>query len=129
MTTATNGTHGPTGHQTDSDLDALYAWHMPTPAVQPLPEAALSLTLKGTVQGIEAMLTIRGQSPAEFQRNLASVKGLLDQPQPSTPQAASQGEGKDWCSTHQVSMKWNAGKDGRQGWFSHKTPEGWCHGK
>jgi hypothetical protein len=86
--------------------------------------------LKGAVDGHEALLTIRGQSPEEFQRNLASVKGLLDQPQP-TPQAASQGEreAKEWCRAHQTPLYLNHGKDGRT-WYSHKLPEGgFCKGK
>src|SRR5262245_29515226 len=82
----TNGTTpaqpGPTGHATDEAIDSLYSWWpgLQTPA-QPLPEAAFSLTLKGTLDGVETLLTVRGQTPEEFKANLASVRGLLDAPQ------------------------------------------------
>jgi hypothetical protein len=44
----------------------------------PLPEAAFSLCLKGRLAGQDAQLTIRGASYAEFARNVASVRALLD---------------------------------------------------
>ena len=81
---ATNGVS-----EYDADLDLLYSWMPPTPAPAVLPEAALSLTLKGAVGDSEAMLTVRGATPAEFQRNLAAVRGLLDAPASTAPQAAS----------------------------------------
>jgi hypothetical protein len=125
---STNGsTNGASAYE--ADLDQLYSWMPPqAPAPAPLPEAALSLTLKGSVGGIEAMLTIRGQSPEEFKRNLAAVRGLLDavpvkvqEPQ----QAVSQGEG--FCQKHHCAMQENV-KEGRR-WFSHRTAEGWCKGR
>jgi hypothetical protein len=121
---STNGTNG---HSADEQIDSLYAfWPGTTPAPQACPEAALSLTLKGSVGGIEAMLTIRGQSPEEFKRHLESVRGLLDQPQPA-PQASSQGTA--WCAVHDTAMRLNRGKDGRT-WYSHKLPEGgFCKGR
>jgi hypothetical protein len=114
-----NGVH----HATDEAIDSLYAW-MPlqAPAPAPLPEAALSLTLKGTLGGIEAMLTIRGQSPEEFKRHLESVKGLLDQPRPAPQSGPTPGQGQDWCAIHQVAMKQTT-KNG-QSWYSHKTADG-----
>jgi hypothetical protein len=30
---------------------------------------------------------------------------------------------------HQGQMTWNEGKDGRKGWFSHRTDQGWCKGR
>jgi hypothetical protein len=112
----------------------------PTPA--PLPEAAFSMTLKGTMGGVDAMITVRGMTADEFRRNLAAVKGLLDVPQ-SPAQASSTGQLSPHqynalamhrpvtgvCKVHQVTMQWNEGKDGRKGWYSHRTPEGhWCKG-
>ena len=41
-------------------------------------EPAFSLTLKGTLAGVDAMLTIRASSASEFQRNLLVIRGLLD---------------------------------------------------
>jgi hypothetical protein len=26
-------------------------------------------------------------------------------------------------------MRWNEGKDGKRGWHSHKTADGWCKGQ
>lgn len=68
-----------------------------------LPEAALSLTLKGTMGGIEAMLTVRGQTVEEFTRNLQGVRGLLDMPTPreSAPSASA----ADWvCKYHNKAL-------------------------
>jgi hypothetical protein len=123
MAPSTNG-HNGVHHEADEMIDNLYAWVAPMTPSQTCPEAALSLTLKGTVQGIEALLTIRGQSPEEFKRNLEAVRGLLDAPQPA-PQAASQGQ--DLCPIHHVPMQTNH-KDGRT-WKSHKTADGWCKGR
>jgi hypothetical protein len=118
----------------------------PPPAgAAPLPEAAFSLTLKGTLGGVEALLTARGAMADEFKRNLEAITGLLDAPTPA-PQAASQGQGSlspqqhnaaamhkqvtDFCPVHNVAMRWNTGKDGRKGWYSHRTADGqWCKGR
>lgn len=113
---------------------------------EPLPEAAFSLTLKGTIGGIEAMLTVRGQTAAAFQANVAAVRGLLDAPQvpAAAPRAplpqtygASQAEKalgpvpaetpEGWCAVHKVQMLKQANQRGS--WWSHKTLDGWCKGK
>jgi hypothetical protein len=106
----------------------------PAPAVGPLPEASFSVTLRGTMGGQDAMLTVRGQTVAEFQHNLQAVRGLLDAPQAPAPPPPTapplHTTVVDWCNVHQVAMKWNAGKEGRKGWYSHRTAEGaWCKGK
>lgn len=100
---------------------------------EPLPEAAFSLTLKGTIGGIEAMLTVRGQSAAAFRANVAAVSGLLDappqpvaQPQPQ-PVAAPGATPEGWCAMHSVQM--GKQSNARGSWFSHKTVDGWCKGK
>jgi hypothetical protein len=71
------------GHSTafDAEVDVLYAWMPPAPPHTACPEAVFSLTMKGCVDGHETLLTVRGQSPAQFKANLAAVRGLLDQPQ------------------------------------------------
>jgi hypothetical protein len=116
-------------------------------APAPLPEAAFSLTLKGTLDGQEALLTARGQTAAEFRANLAAIRGLLDaRPQPQTPaQASSPAQPLSpqqhnaaamhrpvtgFCQIHNVEMKWNEGRDGRKGWHSHRADDGsWCKGR
>src|SRR5262245_59272664 len=132
----TNGsTNGLTASLTDEAIDSLYAWMPPQTTLAPCPEAVFSLTLKGALDGIEALFTVRGQTAAEFKANLAAVRGLLDQPQPAAspapqggPQAASQG--KSFCGIHQVAMQWNDGKNGRKGWYSHRLGDGtWCKGR
>ena len=99
------------------------------PAADPaLPEMPLSLTLKGTLGGVDALLTVRGRDAAEFQANLAAVRGLLDAPASPPASQGPTGQGEGWCHPHSVQMRWNEGKQGKQGWWSHKTAQGWCKG-
>jgi hypothetical protein len=111
---------------------------VPTPAPKPTlacPEAAFSLTLKGTWDGQEAMLTVRGQTAAEFTANLQVVRGLFDQPaapQPAparpAPAAAPQPETSLMCPVHNVLMTRQSNTRGS--WLSHPKPDGgWCKGK
>jgi hypothetical protein len=109
-------------------------------AVLPCPEAAFSLTLKGLLDGQEAMLTVRGQTPEEFTANLQVVRGLFDRPTarqaespaapqaPATPAAAPQPDASLICPVHQVLMTRQS--NARGSWLSHAKPEGgWCKGK
>ena len=125
-TITTNGTT-PGASSMDEDIDLLYTWWPPQPPPTPCPEAVFSLTLKGTLDGVEALLTARGQTAEEFKRNLAAIRGLLDPVAPAAPPAASQPQGKDWCQVHQVAMQLNQ-KEGRS-WYSHRTDQGWCKGR
>ena len=127
----------------DAEVDSLYSWwapDAPTPLPEPeppappaCPEALFSLTLKGKLDGIETLLTVRGQTPEEFQRNLATVRGLLDAPaQPPVSQRqweAGPGQESGWCAIHQCEMTLNT-KEGRQ-WWSHfdQAAGRWCKGK
>jgi hypothetical protein len=127
----TNGLHV----EADEQIDTLYAWWpgAQPQAPAPCPEATFSATLKGTIDGHETLLTVRGQSAAEFQRNLAAIRGLLDAPAPGergsqpAPRQGSQDGG--WCAIHNTAMKLNE-KDGRQ-WYSHYVDEErrWCKGR
>ena len=98
-----------------------------------MPEAAFSMTLRGTLDGVETLLTVRGMTPAEFKANLEAIKGLLDavQPQPPRASAPTQGQSeapiKDWCSTHQVRMKRHENATGV--WYSHYIDGAHCKGK
>jgi hypothetical protein len=117
----TNGVHS----AADESIDSLYSWWpAPPPAPQALPEAAFSLTLKGLLDGHEALLTVRGATAAEFTENLKTIRGLLDAPKaPVQPTE----QGKDWCVKHGVQMTLNT-KEGCS-WWSHRLPEGWCKGR
>jgi predicted nucleic acid-binding Zn finger protein len=109
----------------------------PTPAAVPCPEALFSLTLKGHIDGHEALLTARGQTAAEFRANLAAIRGLLDaKPQVPAPQLSPQQFNAlamhrpvaGVCPIHQVPMRENE-KNGQR-WFSHRLPEGgFCKGR
>jgi hypothetical protein len=106
------------------------AWAAP----EPLPEAAFSLTIHGTIGGHTAMLTIRGQSPDTFRANVAAVRGLLDTPapdaqpaSPGTPPAAPAETPEGWCALHGVQMKHQSNQRGS--WWSHKVGDTWCRGK
>jgi hypothetical protein len=92
----------PTSEATTSPREASNA--ISTPA---LPEAAFSITLKGTMAGREVLLTARGQTWEEFAANVARLQGLLDgvshpDTTPATPPAAA--SEAPTCSTHGVRM-------------------------
>jgi hypothetical protein len=96
----------------------------PVPAS--LPEARSSANVRLHVCGHDVQVTLRDHDEAQL---LARLRVLLEQYPTPQPPAGPQGQGKDWCSLHKLQMRWNEGKEGRQGWYSHKTPEGWCKGK
>ena len=94
---------------------------------QPLYEAPCSLNAHLVIDGVPVQLTLRGHEELAVLARLKAVLAQYPQPQPA-PQAASQGEG--YCAKHGVPMKWNDGKEGRKGWYSHKSPDGqWCKGR
>jgi|SoiMethySBSTD1v2_1073268.scaffolds.fasta_scaffold2666687_1 hypothetical protein len=125
-TFATNGVHGPTGQEADRELDTLYAfWPGMQPAPAPCPEALFSCTVRGTLDGHETLLTVRGQTPEEFKRNLSEVRGLLDPPVQAPQVPAVQGPG--WCALHAVQMQQHTNAKGS--WFSHYIDGRHCKGK
>jgi hypothetical protein len=127
MSTAITTNGHQNGHASDEQIDTLYAfWPGIQPAPAPCPEAAFSLTLKGKLDGIETLLTVRGMTAEAFHRNLQQVRGLLDAPAPS-PAVQPASPGQEWCSTHQCAMHRNE-KQGRV-WYSHRTADGFCKGK
>jgi hypothetical protein len=99
------------------------------------PEAAFSITLKGTMGGQDALLTARGATWEEFAANVQRLQGLLDAPAaprqpPSTPvsQPAAQPQAEQrTCPVHGVALQHNT-KEGRS-WWSHRHGDGWCKGK
>jgi hypothetical protein len=124
MTSSIAATNGAAGHATDESIDQLYAWFPPqVPAPAPLPEAAFSLTVKGRLDGTEAMLTVRGATAAEFKANLQAVRGLLEPLAPQAPPTADTPQ----CPTHGAMKRSTKGK----GWYCpHKLKDGtWCKEK
>jgi hypothetical protein len=85
--------------------------------------AIMSTTL--TIEGRQVEVKL---CDTDDSRLLARLRTLLQQF--PVPEAAPVVPGEGWCHPHGVQMKWNAGKEGKAGWYSHKSPEGtWCKGK
>ena len=94
-----------------------------------LPEAPASATVRLTIAGHpDVLFTLRDSDETKL---LVRLQTLLEQfPVPAPVPSQSQERGKDWCTVHQVPMKWNEGKNGRKGWHSHRLADGtWCKGK
>ena len=89
-----------------------------------LPEAPVSITLKASVYGFETLVTLRGTDFASVQAQVEHAAQWLKAQAP-TPSQGQEG----WCRLHSVQMKWNAGKNGGKGWYSHRTDQSWCKGK
>jgi hypothetical protein len=103
--------------ETSSTLDAPHG----------LPEAPASVNCHITVAGRQVQLTLRDSDEARLLQRLQTVLERFPVAQASS---SSQGTGEGWCTLHGVAMKWNAGKEGRKGWWSHRTQEGpWCQGR
>jgi hypothetical protein len=98
-----------------------------TPA--PLPEAPVSMNVHVEMAGRDVLVTLRGVDEHEV---LARLETLLARVPVTlafnaTPSSPSNGT-IPTCPIHQVPMKEQHGKDGST-WRSHKTTDGWCHGK
>ena len=114
----------------------------PTAAQEPLPEAPISINIKGTLAGVPgAQLTLRGWSMAEIaaradevRAGAACLAGLVDSPPtggaaaPAAAASASNGRRPEhWCELHGVALERQQNERGA--WYSHRTAEGWCKGK
>lgn len=109
-------------------------------ALQDLPEAPLSITMRGTVAGVQGTLvTLRGWSMADIERQASEVKarlgacveGLFDMPRPADqvsqpePQAPAQ-DSTPICPAHQSPMR--PSKYG--GWYCPQAVgDGFCQEK
>jgi len=121
---------------TTEQIDRLYP-AAPAPAAgASCPEAALSLCLKGRLRGVDAQLTVRGSTRAEFLSNVLGVMDLtkhlddlteLFDERPGPPPASAVTSPEGFCQVHHVQMKQTT-KEGHS-WWSHKTSEGWCKGR
>ena len=114
-----------------------------SPAV-PLPEAPASVNCHITLAGRQVQLTLRDSDEARLLQRLQAVLAQYPLPQPPPP-PASQPQGQlspqqynalamhrpitGVCAVHNMPMHWNEGKDGRKGWYSHRTDDGWCKGR
>ena len=82
--------------------------------------------------GIEHMTVIRATDVDTLWREVRTVMALIkaskDRAIPvATVLSADSARSKGWCTTHSVQMTLHHNKKGS--WWSHKTAEGWCHGK
>ena len=95
----------------------------------PLPEAPASVNCYIAMEGRQIQLTLRDNDEGRLLARLQTV--LAQYPVQPAPPAPSQplGQSEDWCGKHGVTMKWNEGKEGRKGWYSHRTDDGWCKGR
>jgi hypothetical protein len=93
-------------------------------APQPRGEAPASVNVRLTIDGRDCQLTLRDADEGRLLERLAAVLAQYPAPHPPPP-----AQGKEWCGKHNVQMRWNEGKHGEQGWFSHRTTNGvWCKG-
>ena len=100
----------------------------PAPSTS-LPEAPASVNCPITLEGRQVQLTLRDTDETRLLQRLAAVLKQYPLPAPPATQDRPQGQGKGWCSKHNVQMKLNHGQDGRS-WYSHRTDEGrWCKGR
>jgi hypothetical protein len=96
------------------------------PALTTLPEAPSSANCHITIEGRQVQVTLRDTDETRLLQHLTAL--LKQYPASAQPVPRPQGQGKDWCSKHNVAMKQTT-KDGRS-WYSHRTAEGtWCKGR
>jgi hypothetical protein len=95
------------------------------PVAPPLPEAPASVNCHITIAGRQVQLTLRDTDETRLLARLETVLQQYPVPVPATQEPT-----EGWCVPHGVQMRWNPGKDGKAGWWSHKSPDGaWCKGK
>jgi hypothetical protein len=98
-----------------------------TPAA-PLPEAPASVNCHITIEGRQVQITLRDTDETRLlQRLRALLKQYPAPAQPERTQGPRQGQGKGWCSKHNVQMKQTTKDDWT--WWSHRTADGWCKGR
>jgi hypothetical protein len=101
--------------QANAKMEALDNANSHVASPHALPEAPVSITLKGTIAGQEAMITLRGVNLTDVWHQVESAASKLDQP-----------ETLPMCPKHNAQMKKHT-KNGKS-WHSHKTQDGWCNG-
>jgi len=119
---------------TSEQIDRLYPGPPAVSTGGACPEAALSLCLKGRLRGVDAQLTVRGSTRAEFLSNILGVMDLTKHLEDLStlfdekPRPPSGPPPEGWCAVHGVEMHETIGKTGAR-WYSHRTPDGWCKGR
>jgi hypothetical protein len=99
----------------------------PTPWA--LPEAPASVNVRLLIDGRDCQLTLRDRDEGRLLERLQAVLQQYPAPEPPRASAPTSGQGEGWCAVHQVAMQWNAGKEGRKGWHSHRHEGQWCKGR
>jgi hypothetical protein len=94
----------------------------PTVTSLALPEAPASCNVYVEISGRKVQVTLRDSDET---RLLHRLEALL-QRFPSEAEAEPEPP-EGWCSKHSVQMTRHSNAKGS--WWSHKTAEGWCHGK
>jgi hypothetical protein len=98
------------------------------PAAPALGEAPCSVNVHVPLHGRDVLVTLRGMDEGEVLTRLEAV--LAQYPVAQPPTAPEQAHGEGFCHIHGTQMRFNPGKNGRPGWFSHKGPnDEWCKGK
>jgi hypothetical protein len=92
----------------------------PTVEVPALPEAPASANCYIDIAGRKVQVILRDSDEG---RLLNRLEALLTRFPTETEQEPPDG----WCSKHSVQMTQHHNKKGS--WWSHKTAQGWCHGK
>jgi hypothetical protein len=112
--------------RTDRAIDVTPQQLSPGPA--PIfPERPVSMNVHVPVCGRDVLVTLRGTDEAAVLARLETL--LAKYPIEPTQAAPEQAHGEGWGHIHATQMRFNPGKNGSRGWFSHKVGETWCKGK
>ncbi len=95
----------------------------PQPTAPALPEAPASCNVYVEMSGRKVQVTLRDSDETRLLSRLA----ILLQRFPSVEEHSEPEPPEGWCSTHSMQMTRHSNAKGS--WWSHKTTEGWCHGK
>jgi hypothetical protein len=111
----------------------------PSPPMEtgPLPEAAASVNCHIMLEGRQVQITLRDTDENRLLQRLTTVlQRYPDVPSGNVKKVMKEsGETSDtrqdgYCLIHEAEMRWNEGKDGRRGWYSHRLEDGtWCKGR
>lgn len=98
----------------------------------PLPEAPASVNVRVIIGGREVQWTLRDTDEARLAVRLEALLAHYPSPPPAqSPPQPPHRPRTGYCAVHEVEMRWNDGKDGKPGWFSHFDDAAgkWCKGR